>query len=425
MNNNKIKKNNSVEKKKLPKNLLPKILSVLAAISLWFYVMTAEAPNYEDEFKGISVDLYGANELESTIGLSAIFGADQNINVTLSGKKNLINTLDPDSLYAYVDLNSIKASGRYNLPVYVNVPSGITVVSYYPEEISVYLDKTITKSVPVKTVKSSVSIGAGLSIGTITTDVEYVDVTGPADTVNSVVSANLNLELDKINATTTYTGKLVLADSDGKEISSAFTKINTPTVTATIPIITTKWVTLGVDFTHGYLNSNNSDITISPSKLLVSMPVELENSLETISIATINETHIQNGYSMAYPIQLPNNVTAVSNIETATVNINLKNTETTSYTLDKSKIKAINVPLGYEAEIETNYVTFGARGPKEVITELNVDNFDAVIDLSGHSIEGTSSVAVLLTSKVEGVYSLNIEKLYPMPTVMVKLKKVN
>lgn len=422
---NKVENTASVEKKEMPKNLFPKIFSVVAAIVLWLYVISTDAP-ISDVKMNVSVDLLGANTLESSYGLSPISGAGQSVNVVLSGNKSVISDLEETDIYAYVDLNSVNKSGSYTLKVMVNPPEGVTVDNYSPREISVYLDKIITKTnVPVKAIKASYSLDdpSKLSLGTITTDVEYVDVTGPAEIVNSVVSANLNLELQKISSSTTYTGRLVLVDDDGREVNNAFTTISTPSVTATIPVITTKQISLGVDFTHGYFNESNADVTITPSSVTVSMPIEMQDELNELIIKTIDETQIGSNTSIQSAIKLPSGVTALTAANSATINISLKNTETAYLTLKDSDIEIINVPEGYSAVIETGNIAVGVRGPIGTVSKMTAEDFKATVDLSGHSIEGTSSIIVNLTSDVEGVYTLNVEKTYPLPTVMVTLKK--
>ncbi len=423
----KIENTDPAEKKKAPKNLLPKIFSVVAAIVLWLYVISTDAP-ISDVKMTVAVDLLGANTLESSYGLSPISGSGQSVNVVLSGNKSVISDLEETDIYAYVDLNSVNKSGSYTLKVMVNPPEGVTVDNYSPREISVYLDKNITKTnVPVKAVKTSYSLDDPnkLSLGNITTDVEYVDVTGPAEIVNSVVSANLNIELQKISASTTYTGKLVLVDEDGREVNNAFTTVSTPSVTATIPVITTKQITLGVDFTHGYFNKDNTDIKISPSTLTVTMPVEMQDELNELIIKTIDETQIGTDTTIQSAIKLPAGVTAQNAVSSATVDIKLKNTETSMITLKAADIEILNVPEGYTAQIETSNIAVGIRGPKDTVSKMALEDFKASIDLAGHSIEGTSSIVVSIESDVEGVYALNVEKKYPLPTVMVTLKKVS
>lgn len=419
---------NAVSEKKRrfrkPENLAIKILSVVAALAIWFYVMSVEAPNFEDDFNGVTVDLYGVTELEDTYGISAIFGREQSVDVTLSGKKNIVNGLKPEDVYAYVDVSSITNPGRYTLDVHINAPAGITVKNFHPASVSVYLDKQISKLVTVKTQKSSVSLPSELSLGTVTTDVEYVTVTGPAEFVDTVSAAQLNLDLKNIAASTTYTDKVVLVDKDGKEISNTFTKTNPSSVTATVPIIVTKDVKLGVDFVHGYFNGDNSTVTVSPASIKLSMPVELSSSIDEITVATIDETHIAGNTSLQSAIKLPSGVTGAMENMTATVNISLKNLETASFTVDKKNITAENVPEGYTVEIVTKSVTFGARGPVGTVSSMESSDFKAVIDLSGHSVAGNSSVPLTIRSSKASVYVLNAEESYPAPTVMVKLDKV-
>ncbi len=410
--------------KRRSKSLAPKIISVLAAIVLWFYVMSAEAPNFKQNFNGVSVDLYGIDKIENTYGLSAILGSDQIIDVELSGKKNIVTSIKSSDVYAYVDISQITNAGRYTLPVQISTPSGVTVASFHPETISVHLDRLTTKEVQVQAVKSSVKLEKGLSIGDVTFNKEYVSVTGPAEFVDSVSKAQIKLDLSNMKSSIdNYTDTVVLVDASGNEISNQFTKIVPSSVTASVPLIITKDVALTVDFTHQYFNSDNSEIKIAPATISVSMPVEMSSEISSIPLMSIDETQIISDTLLQSQIILPKGVTNNSDTLSATVDIKLKNLEKSVFTVEKNKINIQNIPNGYTAEIQTKTVSFAVRGPVGTVSKMNASDFKVSLDLTGHNTEGTSSVPLTVKAPSNGVYVLSGEGEYSLPTVMVTLKK--
>jgi YbbR domain-containing protein len=62
-------------------------------------------------------------------------------NVTISGLESTINDLKVENLDCFVDLNNL-TEGEYDLPVTVNIPTGVLKVSQQPTSIKVTIKKT-------------------------------------------------------------------------------------------------------------------------------------------------------------------------------------------------------------------------------------------------------------------------------------------
>lgn len=76
------------------------------------------------------------NSIESLNYVTTI----KEVNITVSGLENLTNTLKDTDIKCFLDLNSLK-EGEFNLPININVPEGIKVVSKEPSIIKVVLTK--------------------------------------------------------------------------------------------------------------------------------------------------------------------------------------------------------------------------------------------------------------------------------------------
>lgn len=101
----------------------------------------------------VKVKVYSSTILNKDISLAVkTINADNNYNITLdedkvtitiSGLESAINNLKSQDIECYVDLSSMK-EGQHNLPVNVNLPEGIKIVSKSPENITVNIKKKVT-----------------------------------------------------------------------------------------------------------------------------------------------------------------------------------------------------------------------------------------------------------------------------------------
>lgn len=132
------------------KNLIPKILCVVAAFVLWLYVMQVESPEYTETISSVAVSLQNTSVLQSESGLSVYNGGNERINVELSGKKSVISGLKSDDIKAYADVSRIKEAGRHSLDVYVDLPDGVSIVKPEPSTVTVFADETKSVSLPIK-----------------------------------------------------------------------------------------------------------------------------------------------------------------------------------------------------------------------------------------------------------------------------------
>lgn len=101
----------------------------------------------------VKVKIYSNSMINKNISLAIkTINGDNNYNITLdadkaalniSGLETVINNLKPEDIQCYVDLSSMK-EGEHKLPVKVNLPEGIKLVSISPENITVNIKKKVT-----------------------------------------------------------------------------------------------------------------------------------------------------------------------------------------------------------------------------------------------------------------------------------------
>ena len=85
---------NNRNKKK--SDLLVKVLSVLASVVLWFYVVGIESPYEEKVFHDIPITL---TDLPENSSLSVISGYDTAVSVTISGRRSDLSRINATEIF--------------------------------------------------------------------------------------------------------------------------------------------------------------------------------------------------------------------------------------------------------------------------------------------------------------------------------------
>lgn len=376
-------------------NAVAKVLCVLAAVVLWFYVVGTDTAIEEKKFTDIAIEIRNLDKLESELGLSVISGYDHTVDLTLTGAKADISRLSLDSVIVYVDAAEISEAGEHSLEIETSLPSGITIGGQSANYIQVYVDKRTSITVPV-VVEPMYSIESTYALGEPEPSVELVNVSGPAVELEKISHAKVTLDLGRINKTLTATGKLVLVDENGVQITNPYIKLQTTEVSVKIPVYTYKDVPLTVDYKYGYYNDTNVDVKITPASIRIKGEPEALDDLNSVVLLQLDEKKITDDMSQTAIIMLPDDVENVSGIRTADITVTHKGTSTREVVV--SNLSVVNTgSLDYTLESPTIVVKF--RGTRTLLSLLNQNNITATIDL-GYLNNTTGTVSVPVTISV-------------------------
>lgn len=132
-------------------DVLTKLLSIVAAFILWSYFMGAQNPTRTLEYKDISVQLTGVNQLYNNYNLKIIEGADATVDVKVSGSTNRLATLTASQIK---DTGGCFGShyGAWHVSAAIHghfAGERQTCESRTPDSITVKVDEMETKKVPV------------------------------------------------------------------------------------------------------------------------------------------------------------------------------------------------------------------------------------------------------------------------------------
>ncbi len=231
-------------------SLLPKVLSVIAAIALWLYVF--QAVEYEKTFNGIPIEIEENFDINS--GLGIVSNHSMTVDVTLSGTKSVIDKISAEDIRAYVDMNNVTEADMYNRSVELDIPSSVDVVKMSVENLRIEVDRTVSDFVDDITVNSVYSIQSPLELGEITvldmhsTPIEQFTITGPETDLVAVNNAVIDVDLGSVRNSVDLKVKsenaVKLYDISGNSIDTRYIKIEPSVVYIHVPVYKTRQVSV-------------------------------------------------------------------------------------------------------------------------------------------------------------------------------------
>ncbi len=281
-------------------DLVAKILSIVAAILLWFYVIDVQTTQHEKEFYAVPVAI---ENFSGENGLDIISGRNSTIDVTLRGTKAQINALTLSDINAVIDLSDIYETGEFPLEVSVSVPSGVSVVSKSISSVMVSIDRTVGRSVPVDK-DLSFMLPDSYELGDISLSPMSVYIEGPQDLVDSVEKGVVKLDLGTVNNKVTARSDIILLDKNGNAVVSPYIRKKETSAEITIPVIRTlkKKIELN-DISEGI----EYECTVSPSEIMVKGNAA---TVEAIGSVMTEPFEVTKSGVLSVRLSLPSDVTA-------------------------------------------------------------------------------------------------------------------
>lgn len=271
------------------------ILAVICALVLWLYVAGVDTDRAEKKFTDVSIKLENAQAMQDTLGFSVLSEYTQmDADITVSGKKSDINRLKVTDLTVWVDLNDVSVAGNNKLNVRIDMPDGLTVTACNPQSVTVYVDETTTKAVPVEAGSVNFKKDGELELIGPVFNRQTVNVTGPAGELEKVTRAVVDLDLGTVTDSVDVTGTIVLKDASGNPVDSPYIRTDVTQVTASYQAYVTKKVGLRVEFAQGFLSTadKSAAVTLSHDTLLLKGAPKVLETVQTITVLRLNETEL-------------------------------------------------------------------------------------------------------------------------------------
>ena len=361
------------------------IVSLILSIMLWVYVASVETEEFKQTFRGVRVQLVGEALLRDTKNLVITDMDTSTVTVEVVGPRRIVGSLDSDNLYAQIDVSKLSRAAYTSQQYSVIFPDGtdtsnLTVTRKTPETINFMVSAQTTKSVQVRGSFDG-SIAEGFIAESVVFDPATITLSGPEAYLRNVDYAWVSFGKENVDSTYEVETGYTLMTADNIPASTAGITFSTDVVTATLPLLTVKDISLGVNLIEGGgATAENTKVTIEPDTISLAGDSKLLAGINKINLASIDLTDFTTSFSDTYVIPIDNELRNVTGATEAKVTVEIVGLETK--TVKVTNISCINVTEGYTAEILTRSLDVTLRGSPESIAMLKDENIRAVADLT-------------------------------------------
>ena len=391
--------------------LFAMIVSVLAAMCLWVYVVTVVNPDGDMVIGNIPVTFSGAEVLREDHGLVITGDYQEFVSVHFYGKNTDLKTLDQhkDEIKAVIDVSKVRSTKEYTMTYDITLPSAvsassITKMDKNPSSITFRVERQITKSVEVKGDFANVKIAEGYMLDSTSFDYDSVTVEGPESIVSTIDSAQVTLDRSNVDKTITESVSYVLLDKSGEQVDPTELTLSTDAIEVTMKIVKYKVVPIEVQLLYGDgLQEQDVSYDYEPKAVTLSGDSAVLDGLNSIQLDPIDLSMLtSNDETVTQTILIPNDAKNVSGEENVSVRITITGKQIK--TLRTTNIVFIGVDeTQFKATSLSQQVQVTIRADAADANKITANNIRIVADMSAYTQTGTYQVPV--TVRIDGYQS--------------------
>ena len=356
-------------KKLVLNNYKIKIVSVLLAMGLWWFVNASQNPRMSTSFpaKVDYVNLAPEFKLEASV---------KTLRVELLGSSRALENVGPDNLKAVADLSGLR-EGLHRIGVTLDNRTGLRA-RIRTREVEILL-------MPLKKIELPVElrfIGAmpnGYSRGQVTYKPMSAKVYGNRDDLKSVARLVVKVNLADRRRTFRTTAEVTAEDDSGSIITEVH--IDPAEVTVSVPVMSIqgKNVPVNISFKNPGEEKNYPQAYFLPREVKLSGDADALAAIKSAPTETFDVSVCgAGGASQQLRLNLPAGV--VADPDSVTFSCAPQNVE--SKTLSVA-LHPINLCDGCTADISPSEIKITLNGPADILTQLDAASVAASVDMLG------------------------------------------
>lgn len=366
-------------------NIGLKMLSILIALCLWSYVITANPDITRDKtLTGVGVNVTGQSVLTSrnlallTDVSSELTSVSARVNVSQSS----FGLVSDENVRAELDLTNVRTTGKQRVNLKGTSVYG-EVVQLWPEFVEVEVEELVQRYVPVNvTLKGTKDNVFWYSTRTNPTQ---VTVSGPASIVQNVSSADITLDVSDIKSSSVRAEQFILRSSQGDEITTQLTR-STSSVMVYLDVYPAKNVPIESDIASvitgtvptGY---EITSIEVTPGTALIAAEQTLLDSINSLAFSKIDVTNRTSSFNRTVNLNSLNGLKYMST-DQVSVSVSIGEIETTRK-FDNVSVSFVNGYESLNASSEEDTISVVVTGPYTQVDSLEAENIIATVDLTG------------------------------------------
>lgn len=379
------------------------LISLLAAVLLWLYVVTAIAPEVTTNVSNIPINIDGTVILDNR-NLMIVDQDVTSVALDISTSRANVSKLNANSIRVNANAGSLDHPGQFPLSCTVIYPdtvrdSEVSTVRISPAVVNVTVAEKKEISLPVK-LNWTGSMKEGFLFDTENVEIEprSVTVSGPAEEIAKIAECEVDYDVTSLEDSVVETVPLSFRDAEGEilELSELITVSDTQ-ASVTLPVLRTKTLSLKLELREGGgVTAENAEITLTPETITVKGAAEVINALpDELVVGELDLATVEERETRSYNLTLPSNVTNSSGETSVSADIRIKGVRTDAISV--SNIQLVNVAAGYQVEASTRTARVTVRGSIEEIRKLKQKTDSGVyivVDFSNYDYERIGAFTV-------------------------------
>lgn len=378
------------------------LISLLAAILIWLYVVTNVAPEATARISDIPVTVDGSIVLEER-GLIITDQKTESIWLEVSSSRLNLAKLNSSSIRISADASKIHEAGTYELSYSVIYPgtvnsNDVDILRQSTSRVTITVSRLETKTVPVViSWQGSVPAGYTAETGSATLDIEEVSMTGPTEEISRITEARVDFDLSALTETVIQTIPFTFYDDEGNIILlSDNTSLSADTVTLTLQILRSRQVDLQVELVEGNgVTAENAVVTFSTDSITVKGNAEVVEAMDDVLIvgSPIELSKIRDSQTFRCNLNLPAGVTSDTGETSVEVTVAIVGISKAS--IPVTDIRVVNQMEGYETSVTSKSVNVTVRGATSEVNQLRNSRNNGIyilVDLEGNTQTGSFTV---------------------------------
>ncbi len=388
-----------------------KVFALIIAIVLWSYVMSEVNPVMTEEFRNVKVNILNEASLEreGIVILEPENIDNIDIKVTISGRRSDIIRVSAEDIIVQVDLSGY-GTGEVKVPIYVQVPVGVTLKDYAPKEILFKFDKIVGRERPV-TVETIGKLPEGYVLGTPTVKPQSVVVEGPSTWLKSLSKVVATVDVSNItDEDINVTVPVKLVDDEGNDVRGISTKQNS--VDVTIPVFRVKRVPIEMETVNQLPDGYEIvDLKLNPSYIDIVGKKEVLDRVESISTLPIDIRELMKNKSMPVELVIPEGVSLLKPDQEVTATLNVEEIVKRTFELTLKDVEVLNLApdLSINEEDLNSPFSLTIQGYGSIVESLKKEDIKMQMNLAGLR-EGSHFVTIKVQEENFTVISLSPER---------------
>lgn len=395
-------------------NRILMVLSLLISFGLWIWVAVEKSPVVQNIISDVPINLDLTDSVPEQLGLQIFGDKDFKVDVTVSGKKYILASLDKSDITVTAVTNYVDSSGTKTLQLKYAVADGsedFDIISLSKSYIEVYFDMPKQVELPLQaefTSDINSLIPENCILGDIVFSKPTVNVSGPASEINRInkVVANVNLT-EKLEKNTTLVPEIKFVTEDGSKLVYSEIDAESRDITMSIPILKKVTLPTSVTFKNAPANfaSDPLKYTISPNRITAAVPIDLADTLKSIPIAVIDFADITKGTNV---FNISSSDIADIKVIPATaskfrVTVDASSMSAKTVTVPASRVRVTNSLDKYSIKnVDSGDLTFTLVGEKDALESINADSIVLNADLQSIKIDENVNSLPVIASVTSG-----------------------